>query len=288
MNYRQTIANKNSVRDYKEKTVDEKTAKAIRQYARACPKLVEDIETDIRFMNRDAVYQQLDGYAGYKGNFIDAPHYMILLSEKKDHYVENGGYIGEGICLQAHSLGVDSCWITFPDSKTVVHRLNLVTEKEVVALIAFGYGKKARKITTGAAKVGDNYTKVDMERKQPDVSPRMPLEEIVYMGTWGQKASVDTLMQRALYDPMDYARRAPSTLNRQPWRFVVGDSKVILTVRIDDETNEYEEAIDAGIAMLYFEGVIEQTLCSIHWDLGEIDNTYQIPDNYKIIASCDI
>lgn len=95
MDYRQTIADKYSVRDYKDKVIDAKTAKEIRDYARTCPKLVEDIALDIRFMDNDVVYRQLDGFAGYKGILIDAPHYAILLSEKKEHYIENAGYVGE-------------------------------------------------------------------------------------------------------------------------------------------------------------------------------------------------
>ena len=87
---------------------------------------------------------------------------------------------------------------------------------------------------------------------------------------------------------MDYARRAPSTLNRQPWRFLIDGSKIILTVRDDEETNEYEEQIDAGIAMLYFEGVIEQSLCQIQWKLGPVEKDYGIPEEYKVVASCEV
>lgn len=66
MDYRQTIANKYSVRDYKDKKVDAKIAKEIRDYAKECPKLVEDIAVDIRFMDNDDVYRQLDGFADIK------------------------------------------------------------------------------------------------------------------------------------------------------------------------------------------------------------------------------
>ena len=33
-------------------------------------------------------YIALYGIAGYKGNMIDAPHYILILSEKKPHYIE--------------------------------------------------------------------------------------------------------------------------------------------------------------------------------------------------------
>lgn len=288
MDYRQMIKEKHSVRDYKDKKVDAKIAKEIRDYANRCPKLVDDIAVDIRFMDYDDVYRQIDGFAGYKGILIEAPHYAILLSEKKDHYIENAGYVGEGICLKAQELGVNTCWITFKDSKTIIHKLNIVTDKEVVGIIALGYGKKVRKRTIGSVKIGGNYTQANMDRKKDAGAGRIPLQQIVFIDKWGREADVDALMERALYDPMDYARLAPSTLNRQPWRFIIDGSKIILAVRDDVETDEYEEQIDAGIAMLYFEGVIEQSLCSIQWDFAAVDNVYGIPEEYKIVASCEV
>src|SRR5699024_8003455 len=107
---------------------------------------------------------QLDGFAGYHGIMINAPHYVILLSEKKDHYMENAGYVGESIAMKAFDLGVDSCWITFTDSQKVIHRLNIVTGKEVVGILALGYGKKKKPVTLGALKIGDNYSQADMRK----------------------------------------------------------------------------------------------------------------------------
>lgn len=287
MDYKNIIMNKSSVRDYKEKKVDEKIILELSRYANTCPRLAEDIEMDIRIMDNDVVYRQLDGFAGYHGIMINAPHYVILLSEKKDHYMENAGYVGESIAMKAFDLGVDSCWITFTDSQKVIHRLNIVTGKEVVGILALGYGKKKKPVTLGALKIGDNYSQADMRKKDGNTSTVLPLCQMVYIDKWGEGADVDKLMERALYDPMDCARKAPSTLNRQPWRFLIDGGKIILTMRKDNDISEYEERIDAGIAMLYFEDVIEQTLCKVQWKLGPGENTYGIPDDYVIVASCE-
>ena len=287
MDYKNIIMNKSSVRDYKEKKVDEKIILELSRYANTCPRLAEDIKMDIRIMDNDVVYRQLDGFAGYHGIMINAPHYVILLSEKKDHYMENAGYVGESIAMKAFDLGVDSCWITFTDSQKVIHRLNIVTGKEVVGILALGYGKKKKPVTLGALKIGDNYSQADMRKKDGNTSTVLPLCQMVYIDKWGEGADVDKLMERALYDPMDCARKAPSTLNRQPWRFLIDGGKIILTMRKDNDISEYEERIDAGIAMLYFEDVIEQTLCKVQWKLGPVENTYGIPDDYVIVASCE-
>ena len=40
--------------------------------------------------------------------------------------------------------------------------------------------------------------------------------------------------------------------------------------------------------MLYFEGVIEQSLCQIQWKLGPVEKDYSIPEEYKVVASCEV
>lgn len=287
MDYKSIILSKSSVRDYKEKKVDAKIMKELSSYANSCPKLSNEIEMDIRIMDNDVVYRQLDGFAGYHGILINAPHYIIMLSEKKDHYIENAGYVGESISMKAFELGVESCWITFTDSQKVIHRLNIVTEKEVVGIMAIGYAKKKTPVILGALKTGDNYSQADMHKKDNSPSKILPLEEMVYIDRWGEGADVNTLLERALYEPMDCVRKAPSTMNRQPWRFLIDGGKIILLMRKDSDISSYEEKIDSGIAMLYFEEVIGQTLCKIQWNLSPVANTYDIPDTYRIVASCE-
>lgn len=289
MDYKQIILNKCSARDYKSKKVDARTIRELSQYANHCPKLVEDIQMDIRIMDNDVVYRQLDGFAGYHGILINAPHYIILLSEHKDYYIENAGFVGESICMKACEMGVNSCWITFTDSEKVIHRLNIVTNKEVVGIIAIGYGKKKTPITLGALKVGDNYSQADMRKKDASQSKMLPLQDMVFIDKWGEGADVNMLLERALYEPMDCVRKAPSTMNRQPWRFLIVGGKVILTMRKDNDISEYEKRIDAGIAMLYFETVMEQTVCPVQWVAGAVENIYGIPEEeYEIVASCEV
>ncbi|MDO5147297.1 MAG: nitroreductase family protein [Eubacteriales bacterium] len=285
MDYKEIIENKSSVREYKEKPVDEKIMIQLGDFANHCPRLIDDIALDIRLMDKDDVYHQLNGFAGYHGILIEAPHYVIVLSEQKEHYIENAGYVGESISMKAFEMGIDSCWISFEDSKTVIEKLNLVTDKTVAAILSFGYGKKKTTKFLGALKTGDNYTKADI-RKKDEYSKILPLEQMVYIDKWGEGADVSTLLERALYDPMDCARKAPSTLNRQPWRFIIDKGTIILTVKDDVESSDYEESIDAGISMLYFATVMEQTLCKVKWTLGPVENIYGIPEDYKIVASC--
>lgn len=289
MEYKALIENKKSVREYKKIPLKEEQVKEIKSYIGSCKRLVSDIEIDIRFMDNNAVYQQLDGFAGYKGHMINAPHYIIILSENKDNYIENSGYIGEEVCLKAKELEIGSCWITFEKSKTVIEKLSIITDKEVTGIIALGYDLNVNsKTVMNAVKTGENYSKADMKVVSTGASNRLGLEEVVYMNEWGNHATVSELEERALLEAFSCATLAPSALNRQPWRFIVSNGTVILAVRQDDQSNTYEQKIDAGIVMLYFEAIISETLFKLNWILGNIDKDYKIPNDYSVVGYCNI
>jgi len=61
-----------------------------------------------------------------------------------------------------------------------------------------------------------------------------------------------------------------------------------LTVRKDDSTGTYEEEIDAGIVMLYFEAIVDTTLTDITWTLNVPEKNYNIPNNYAVVGYCNI
>ena len=108
------------------------------------------------------------------------------------------------------------------------------------------------------------------------------------MNEWGKNANIDELDERGLLDAFSYARMAPSVHNRQPWRFIVDGGKVILVVKKDDFTSEYEKGIDAGIAMLYFGLIIDTTMFDLRWSMGDIDKDYKVPSDYEVIGYCSI
>ncbi|MCC0644554.1 MULTISPECIES: nitroreductase family protein [unclassified Clostridioides] len=289
MNYKTIILNRKSVREYKKTDIKEEYLSEIKKYSESCKKLVPEIEVDIRVMNRSEVFDNLDKIAGYKGNMIDAPSYIIILSEVKDNYIENSGYIGENIIFKVTDLGIGSCWVTFEDSKKVLDKLGIDSDKEVTGIIAIGYGENASNTKVlNATKTGENYSKSDMQVVSDNSSSRLGVEEVVYMDEWGNNANTNILEERALLDAFHYARLAPSTLNRQPWRFIVDGGVVVLAVRKDGHTNLYEEKIDIGIVMLYFATIISATMFELKWNLGTPDKDYKIPEEYKIVGYCNI
>ena len=234
-----------------------------------CREILPKINIECEVFSKEESYEKLKNIAGYNGHMIEAPHYLILLSDKEQGYIENSGYIGERIILKARDLDIDSCWVTFTDSNLIKEKLGILSDKEVTAIIALGYGE-------------------NKNAKSKRALDRLGIEEIVYMNEWGKNANIDELDERGLLDAFSYARMAPSVLNRQPWRFIVDGGKVILVVKKDDFTSEYEKGIDAGIAMLYFGLIIDTTMFDLKWSIGNTDKDYKVPSDYEVIGYCSI
>ncbi|WAW14197.1 nitroreductase family protein [Peptostreptococcus equinus] len=286
MNYKSLIMDGKSVRHFKDTPVETNALLELEKFICECKKLVPTIEIEPKFFPGNDNYKRLYGVAGYQGVMIEAPNYLVLLSEDKPHHIENAGYVGERTILKARDLGVDSCWISYKDQAAVKEALGLVTDKEVVALIALGYAENLKNIEN-SAKTGDNYSKTDMNINK-DGSARISVEEMVYIDHWGNAATVDVLEERALFEAFSYARMAPSSLNMQPWRFIVDGGKVILAIDNENYKGSYNNKIDAGIVMLYFGVILDVTMFDSKWGFGELEKSYGIPSNYTVVGYCNI
>ncbi len=287
MNYKKLISERRSVRDFKRKSVDREVLKSLEIYSKVCKRFDESLKTEVKFLDRNSVYDKLVGFSGYNGIMIDAPIYMFVISEEKENHLINAAYVAEDLMFKAFELGVSSTWITLGDRDRVDKVAGVDDGERVVALIALGYSE-SKAMSVNNAKVGSNYSKSNMSFTSPKMSSRLPLDEIVFDSTWGNSASYEFLEVRGIIDAFNYARLAPSTFNRQPCRYIVDGGKIVLFVREDATTNEYEELIDSGIQMAYFEFVFDDSVFDISWKLAGDNDVYSTPDNYKMVAFCNI
>ncbi len=271
MDYKRLIANGKSIRDFKSKEVEEKILLEIKNHKDSCKKLVQDIDLEVNFYTNEELYEKIKEVSGYRGNLIKAPNYMFILSEKKDNYLENSGYVGEELILKARNLGVDSCWITFENQDVVKERLGIESEKEITGIIALGYRENVKLSESATGKT------------------RISVDNLVSLDKWENKLSTEDLENRGLAEVFSYTRMAPSTLNRQPWRFLIDGDKIILAIRKDEFASEYECKIDTGIVMLYLSRIIDVTLFESKWDLVHIEgDKYNVPKEYYIAGTLGI
>lgn len=287
MDYRNIIPKIKSIRNYKETSVSSEILEELKRFYKNDRNLIKDIEIDIIIKSEEEVYEKTKDDAGYNEYMIKAPHYLIILSEDKEHYIENAGYVGQNIMLKAHELGVGSCWITFKDGEKLKRRLNIQSDKKFTGFISLGYDDNKNKV------VYENVSEYNPSRAEVDIvedntSPRRALRDFVYMKKWGENAEADELINRGLFNGLNMARLAPSSKNRQPWRFIVDDDVLVLALQSDSYIDKYEEKIDAGIVMLYFEVIIDSTIFDLSWQLGKPNKKYDIPEDFTIVGYCNV
>jgi len=285
MLYKDIISRIKSVRDYKDEEVSPEIIKQLKDYYVEGKRLLQDIEIEVKLRNKDVVYDNLKNIAGYNDVMIEAPHYLIFLSEDKKHYLENVGYAAQDVMLKAFDLGVGSCWITIHDEEVLKEKLNLKTDKKVAALIALGFDdNKNKTIVESTSQYNPSQTNVSII--EDNVTERIRVRDLVFLNKWGEDVDPDELARLGLLEAFFYTRLAPSTKNRQPWKFIYDKGTIVLAIRKDDNINDYEQKVDTGIVMLYFKLIVDSTLFNLEWNFGKPDKDYEIPSDYEIVAYC--
>ena len=227
-----------SVRNFTDTPIDEKSIQELTDYFETCKKLKDDIKTKTVIVKKDDLPDEIKDIGGYNGFLIEAPYYILIFSERKSHFIENAGYIGEDIILKMTDMGIDSCWITLKEEKVLEKP---EAEMRVTGLIAAGYGGKYRNPKLINKMIwGNGYDNLKIQKLETDNEVRMDLLDMVFIGDYGNKAEIDDLINSGIAEAFYAARRAPSALNRQPWRFILDRDVVVLVIKKDEYTNIYE------------------------------------------------
>ena len=122
--YENIVKKRNSCRGFSNKKVPEDVLADVRNYYDNDESaIVEGIRTELKFYSADS-YELLKQHVGYNGICIKAPGYFVLYSEKGDHFIENAGYIAQGLTLRMAEHGVATCWMTIVDAAAVKKALN--------------------------------------------------------------------------------------------------------------------------------------------------------------------
>lgn len=176
------------------------------------------------------------GIIGAYGKIRGAPSFIAFIGDLRDRNIqEKIGYTGEGIILEATSLGLATCWVgkSF-DSKIAASFIELKESEKVIAVASVGYATSVEsfeeKLLTGFGKAHH----------------RKPLEKLISEIKEGD-------LSGWIKDALVSAQLAPSAVNRQPWRFSI--EKDSITVSVDNLNDSYgiSKRLDCGIAMLHIE-----------------------------------
>jgi len=287
MNYSALIQNRKSVRAFIEKAVCSYELETIREfYNKSVHRLIPELKTELLMLDTGA-REALEGAAGYSSYLIGAPHYMVLLSEKAEHSGENAGYIMEDMILKLAELNLDSCWLTFTDSEKVKKALGIESELEVAAIVAFGYGVK----TTKRPRINIlSMSNVDIVAQRHYVDPKLGINDMVFMNSWGNSEGVEEYIgffDEMLWEALYAATLSPSYLNRQAYGFVINNGRITLVSKPDEFNNEIDSKLNFGIVLLHFTAVAQGWVPTIKWEFGG-EPSFQLPEGYKVVASCSL
>ena len=130
--YEDIVVKRHSCRGFSDKKVgDEVLNELLQYYEDEESTLVDGIGTELKFYI-GTVWDELKKSVGYNGFCIKAPAYMVIFSDEADHYLENAGYIAQGLTLKLTELGVAACWQTVNDAEGAIYAHELTDLLDVL------------------------------------------------------------------------------------------------------------------------------------------------------------
>ena len=189
------------------------------------------------------------GVVGNYGRVTNSPHYVAIISESNQPEIQAAsGYIGEGVVLEATSLGLGTCWIGGMFRESKAREQNELSGQEFIsALIPIGNAIDNRTIGQKliTSFIGSHH--------------RKEIEDLIE----GKLEDAKPWMQTALYA----ARLAPSARNRQPWRFRIEEDSIVVKYKKARDDFWISTALDCGISMLHLElgARFDGMKCSWQW-----------------------
>lgn len=190
MNMFDTIFSRKSIRHYYQERIDWEVIEDILKFADSLPMLIKDSKVEFKLVSNIEKNQGFNGPLAVK-----APYYICLSSEKTEDYLLNAGYLMQQLSLYIESKGLGTCYL---GAANPGRGLKNTMKYDYVISMAFGKSKEPLYRDASLAK-------------------RLPEEELV---VYKEEVSSD------VHKLLEAARLAPSSLNNQPWRFVVYKNRI--------------------------------------------------------------
>ncbi len=285
------IEERKSCRDYQNKKLKREDINKVKDFiASYTLHDYKDLDLAIEY-DGDVIYDKLNGISGYNGIMVKAPQYIIIYSYKKDEEYRKAGFVGEKLIISMLGEDIDSCWIDVNDSDAAKRALGSHTEKDIVALIAFGYSNERtfiNKIFKTAKGSASDVKKKGYRDNDFDVtvssSDRNVTTDYIYVEKWGNEITPGELSRRGLDNVYHYIQYAPSHGNRQPWKFIICPGEMVITIKKNENIVDRSENLEGGIAMFYLYVAMVESGYAGDWNYSDSENNYDVPEDYRIIG----
>ena len=210
MTLQEAIEQRHSVRSYEEKHLADEAKQALEE---RIAEINEKSGLHIQLVTDEPA--AFSGFMAHYGNFSGVTNYIAMIGHKDSSLDEKCGYYGEQLVLLAQQLGLNTCWVALTYSK-IKSAYKINDGEKLCIVIALGYGK-----TQGTEHKGKSIADVS---NADENSPQWFVS--------GVKAAL----------------LAPTAINQQQFRFMLGDGKISFKSGRGPCTK-----IDAGIVKYHFE-----------------------------------
>ncbi|MBE0479908.1 MAG: nitroreductase family protein [Dehalococcoidia bacterium] len=178
----------------------------------------------------------LRGILGSYGKIKGAPALIAFVGRMDDpHVQEKLGYTGEGIILEATSMGLGTCWVGgFFRPRVAGSLIGLTGKEKVVAVTPVGRMRdrfsREERVMTGFG----------LMHRRKSLAALTGGADMGLLPEWAKAA-------------LEAARIAPSAVNRQPWRCRADAGSITVSVDSPGFDISISRRLDCGIAMLHIE-----------------------------------
>ncbi len=194
---------------------------------------------------------------------------------RADHAEEAFGFAFERVVLYAWSRGIGTTWIAGTMDRPAFERAMGLEGDEVMPCVS-PLGRPAAKMSL----------RETLMRKGVKADTRLPFGTLFFDGSF-EKPMTEAL-SGSLAEPLEMVRRAPSAVNKQPWRIVLAGNAAHF---YEKRSRGYVGAdgwdlqkVDMGIAMCHFACGLEAQDRQYEFSVGDPGLSH--PEDTFYIATC--
>ncbi len=185
------------------------------------------------------------------------------------------GYAFQDLLMKAHELGLGTVWIggTMPREK--FEKASGLSEGEIMPCMS-PLGKEAAKMSI----------KEGLMRKGVKADWRYDFEQLFFLNSFETPLTESESIARGINVMLKAVKLAPSAVNKQPWRVIVGDNVAHFYEKKDKgfDADGYDlQKIDLGIALYNFEKQGKEEGKDMTFELA--NPRLPVPEGTEYIAS---
>ena len=185
------------------------------------------------------------------------------------------GYAFEAFVLYAWSLGIGTVWLG-----------GTLNRPAFAGAMALGEGELMPCVTPLGFPAKKMSLRETMMRKAVKADTRRPFGDLFFDGDF--RTPLTPASAGALASPLEAVRRAPSAVNKQPWRVLRREGLCFFFKKGEKGFTGAEvgdlQKIDLGIALCHF--ALEAEAAGLRFRLTEETPTIAAPEGWEFVAAC--